>query len=57
MPTLEYDDESVYYEVHGSGFPILAFAPGALMSTIEVWNRAPVIPISCHWEPALRRAK
>ena len=45
MPTLEYDDASIYYEVHGSGFPILAFAPGALMSTIEVWNRAPVNPV------------
>jgi pimeloyl-ACP methyl ester carboxylesterase len=48
MPTLEHDGASIYYEVHGKGFPILTFAPAGLLSTIAVWNdpQAPINPIT-----------
>ena len=46
MPSFEYDGVSIYYEVHGNGFPILAFAPGGLRSTIEFWNRTSVNPVN-----------
>jgi pimeloyl-ACP methyl ester carboxylesterase len=48
MPTLEHDDASIYYEVHGKGFPILTFAPAGLLSTIAVWKdpQAPIDPIT-----------
>jgi pimeloyl-ACP methyl ester carboxylesterase len=47
MPTIEANGATIYYEVYGDGFPILAFAPAGLMSTIDVWRRpmAPVNPI------------
>lgn len=46
MPTLEHHGASIYYEEHGTGFPILTFAPAGLASTIEVWSSAmaPVKP-------------
>jgi hypothetical protein len=30
MPTLQRPDGEIHYEVHGSGFPVLLFAPGGL---------------------------
>jgi pimeloyl-ACP methyl ester carboxylesterase len=46
MPSFEHDGATIFFEEFGRGFPILTFAPGGLMSTIEVWNRpsAPVNP-------------
>jgi pimeloyl-ACP methyl ester carboxylesterase len=48
MPTLEHHGASIYYEVHGQGFPILTFAPAGLASTIAVWSEpmAPINPIA-----------
>ena len=45
MPMLEHDGASIYYEVHGQGFPILTFAPAGLASTIAVWSQ-PMSPIN-----------
>lgn len=45
MPSFEYGDASIYYEEFGDGFPILTFAPGGLLSTIEFWSR-PASPIN-----------
>jgi pimeloyl-ACP methyl ester carboxylesterase len=47
MASFENGDATIYYEVHGEGFPILTFAPGGLLSSIEIWNRpaAPVNPV------------
>jgi pimeloyl-ACP methyl ester carboxylesterase len=39
MPIFTRSDAELYYEVHGSGFPILLFAAGGLKSTIEFWTR------------------
>lgn len=48
MPVLERDGASLYYEVHGKGFPVFAFAPAGLKSTIAVWSTpsAPIHPIA-----------
>ena len=48
MPTIQRGDATLYYEVHGQGFPILAFAPMGLQSTIAVWSggTAPINPIA-----------
>jgi pimeloyl-ACP methyl ester carboxylesterase len=45
MPTLEHHGATLYYEVHGEGFPILTFAPAGLLSKISVWS-APMSPIN-----------
>lgn len=47
MPTIEHDGASIYFEEHGRGFPILAFAPAGVMSTIAVWSQpmAPIKPV------------
>jgi len=47
MPTVKHGDASIYYEVHGKGFPILTYAPAGLRSSIEIWNQpsAPINPI------------
>jgi pimeloyl-ACP methyl ester carboxylesterase len=48
MPIIESHGDTIYYEVHGDGFPVLTFAPMGLQSTIDVWSHpsAPVNPIS-----------
>ena len=46
MPSIQNGDATIYYEVYCTGFPILTFAPGGLLSSIEVWSRpsAPLNP-------------
>jgi len=48
MPILEHHGASIYYEVHGEGFPILTFAPAGLLSKISVWSgaSAPMNPVT-----------
>jgi pimeloyl-ACP methyl ester carboxylesterase len=48
MPTFEHGGATLYYEEHGRGFPLLAFAPAGLKSTIAVWSTpsAPINPIA-----------
>lgn len=38
MPVLKRPDGEIRYEVHGSGFPVLLFAPGGLRSRLEMWS-------------------
>ena len=45
MPTFERDGTSIYYEVHGDGFPVLLFAPGGVRSSVSFWGRAPWSPL------------
>ena len=45
MPSFEYGDVSIFYEEYGKGFPILTFAPGGLLSTIDFWSR-PASPVN-----------
>ncbi|MFN0072238.1 MAG: alpha/beta fold hydrolase [Chloroflexota bacterium] len=45
MPFIERDGASIYYEVHGSGSPLLLLAPGGLNSTITFWERLPLRPL------------
>ena len=40
MPTLKIPDGEIYYEVHGSGFPLMIFAPGGLRSELR-WPSPP----------------
>lgn len=53
MPHLERDGASIYYEVHGTGFPLLLAAPGGMRSQISWWGRAPWHPIE-HLRPHFR---
>jgi pimeloyl-ACP methyl ester carboxylesterase len=46
MPEFEYDSTSIHFEEHGSGFPILLIAPGAMESTIAMWAHATVNPLA-----------
>jgi pimeloyl-ACP methyl ester carboxylesterase len=48
MPSIQNGDATIYYEEYGQGFPILTFAPGGQLSTIEFWSRpaSPVNPIT-----------
>jgi pimeloyl-ACP methyl ester carboxylesterase len=41
MAVMEHGDARIHYEEIGEGFPVLAFAPGGLRSTIEAWSYAP----------------
>jgi pimeloyl-ACP methyl ester carboxylesterase len=45
MPTYERDGAAIYYEEHGSGFPVLMIAPGGMKSAIPAWANAPWNPI------------
>jgi hypothetical protein len=44
MPVFTRPDAEIHYEVHGSGFPLLLFAPGGLRSQLEYWRRSPSNP-------------
>jgi pimeloyl-ACP methyl ester carboxylesterase len=47
MPTLERPDgATIHYEVHGSGHPLLLFAPGGVSSQVEFWARSAFNPIT-----------
>jgi len=45
MPVYQRDGASIYYEEHGSGFPILLIAPGGMRSAISFWESTPWNPI------------
>jgi pimeloyl-ACP methyl ester carboxylesterase len=36
---------SIYFEEHGTGFPLLVLAPGGMNSSVEFWERVPINPI------------
>jgi len=44
MPYLPIHGGQLHYEVHGSGYPVLLFAPGFLSSRIERWATNPAKP-------------
>ena len=44
MPVLTRPDAEIYYEVYGSGFPLLLFAPGGLKSQLQYWRFSPSNP-------------
>jgi pimeloyl-ACP methyl ester carboxylesterase len=41
----EHDDVKIYYEEHGSGFPVLLIAPGGMLSAVSYWQNVPWNPI------------
>ena len=54
MPFLKRDDGEIYYEVRGSGYPVLCLAPGWLGSSIPMWPRRPEKPYPwADWPTAL----
>ena len=45
MPHVERPDGAqIYYEVRGSGFPLLLFAPGGINSQVSFWPRSAINP-------------
>ena len=44
MPVFKRPEAEIYYEVHGSGFPLLLFAAGGLRSQLEYWRSSPSNP-------------
>ena len=52
MAIFRRDDTVLHYESHGSGFPILLFAPGGMRSAMSFWENAewnPVTTLSPHF--------
>ena len=46
MPYVERPDGAqIYYEVHGQGFPLLLFAPGAINSQVGFWANSAINPL------------
>ncbi|HLZ31642.1 MAG TPA: alpha/beta fold hydrolase [Chloroflexota bacterium] len=54
MPTIQRGDATIYYEEHGSGFPLLLLAPGGLNSTVDFWSRMPLNPLEAFSTDGLR---
>jgi pimeloyl-ACP methyl ester carboxylesterase len=46
MPTFERGDLRIQYSENGSGFPVLALAPGGMRSAGAFWARAPWNPVA-----------
>src|SRR5713101_1255901 len=44
MPALKIPDGEIYYEVHGTGHPLMIFAPGGLRSELAFWRHSPSDP-------------
>lgn len=53
MPMFERGDTTLYYEVHGEGFPVLLIAPGGMRSAVSFWEHTPWNPIE-HLAPSYR---
>ncbi|XOV81889.1 MAG: alpha/beta fold hydrolase [bacterium] len=45
MPYFQNSDAEIYYETHGTGFPVLLIAPGGMKSAISFWENTPWNPI------------
>lgn len=45
MPFADVGDARIYYEEHGSGFPVLLIAPGGMRSAVSFWDGTPWNPI------------
>jgi len=45
MAFFEQGDVRIYYEEHGSGFPVLLIAPGGMRSSVPFWQNTPWNPI------------
>jgi pimeloyl-ACP methyl ester carboxylesterase len=45
MPTFTRGATSIYYEEHGTGHPLLVFAPGGMQSRLELLARSPYHPV------------
>lgn len=45
MATFRKGETEIYYEEHGSGFPVLLIAPGGMRSAVSFWENAPWNPI------------
>ncbi|HYQ30944.1 MAG TPA: alpha/beta hydrolase [Polyangiaceae bacterium] len=46
MASLRRGETTIEYEVHGTGYPLLLFAPGGMRSARSFWARAPFNPIT-----------
>ncbi len=46
MAFFESGELKLYYEEHGSGFPILLIAPGGMRSEMTFWERTPWNPVT-----------
>jgi len=49
MPQLDYDSTSIYFEEHGSGFPLLLIAPGVSPGAMNSIIESGPMPRSTHW--------
>jgi pimeloyl-ACP methyl ester carboxylesterase len=45
MATFTRGETLIHYEEHGSGHPVLLFAPGGMRSSLDFWNRTPFDPV------------
>jgi pimeloyl-ACP methyl ester carboxylesterase len=48
MPQFERGEVSIYYEEHGSGYPLLLIAPGGMNSQVDWWQRAALNPLEVY---------
>lgn len=50
MPHFANGETTIYYEEHGTGFPLLLIAPGAMNSAIDIWPGATINPLEAYRE-------
>jgi pimeloyl-ACP methyl ester carboxylesterase len=44
MPVMDNNGVSIYYELHGNGYPLVLFAPGGMNSMAQMWFEHPDLP-------------
>jgi pimeloyl-ACP methyl ester carboxylesterase len=48
VPYVERGKARIWYEEQGTGFPMLALAPGGMASTVAAWGRAALNPLTAY---------
>lgn len=46
MATFDRDGATLHYDEHGTGFPVLALAPGGMRSAARFWDQVPWHPVT-----------
>src|SRR5277367_1091636 len=46
MPSFSRAGTTIYFEESGRGFPLLALAPGGMLSTVAMWARVALNPLA-----------
>ena len=48
MPYVDSGEAKIWYTEQGTGFPLLALAPGGMRSSVPLWEMAAINPLTAY---------